>query len=571
MAKDSLIIDKDYAKALDELGFCMIPLLNAEQIKSIGSVYEQFVLEKNVSGVAASHSRTSPEESLLIRNKIKDILMPSLTRTFENFDFFISGFMVKGANTSRELPLHQDWNIVDEDQYTSYQIWIPLELSYPANGGMIVLPGSHHFFQNLRSGTYDMPMINTDETVKPYVADMIIPPGDVLVYHNSLFHASYPNLSGQNRVSAIVSIYQKNAPLQYFQKNTKENKTDVYTIDPAIFLSSLGSLEKGGAPVNPISKAEQAINLIDNSKLTSIDLVQKFKAYFGTDEKGFEPIQLHLLRDGDLEKKMYRDGFVVIDLLNDKEVAALKAEYIKLFSSSHTSIGRFTPMEHTTPATKRYIHDFIIGTARPALDKYFNDYLTPIASFFTKYAKSEGNLTWHNDTSLLLNTHLEPHYGIWCPLIDVNEKNGALCAIEKSHKFSHVMFVNGLKWPYISLIPEFVRRKKIFNLKAGQAVLFDLRLIHDALPNQTDEDRICFCIRLTHTKSDYYSFVCENEEKALVSIYKEDSDYYLKDEWTNNNELINRATKVGEMPNVYDGIDYKLIETNLSLLPSISG
>ncbi len=564
MSKDPLIIDSDYERPLTELGFCMIPLLSNGQILEIGSVYDQFAIENNISGLTASHSITTPEDSLRISNSIRDIIMPSLTTTFRNFEFFISGFMVKEGNTEKELPLHQDWNIIDESRYTSYQIWIPLELSYPSNGGMYVLPGSHHFYQNIRSGTYGMPMVETDEALRPLIADMIIPSGDVLVYHNSLFHASYPNKSKNNRVSAIVGIYQKDATLEYYEKNTEQNRTDIYAINPSIFLTSLSSLEKGGEPLQPLSKKESELNPIDNSAITAADLREKFNEHFGNDGREFEPIQLHLLKEGELEKKMFRDGYIILDFLDDKTVADLKAEYIKLFTASQTSIGRFTPMEHTTPETKRYIHNFIIDKARPFLEQYFNDYMTPIASFFTKYANSEGDLTWHNDTSLLLNTHLEPHYGIWCPLRDVDEKNGALCVIEGSHKFSHVMFVNGIEWPYMKYMPQFVKKKKILQLKAGQMVLFDLRLIHDAVPNRSNEDRICFCVRLTNKKSKYFSFISEKGNSEAVSIYEESFDYYLRDEWTDDNKLRNKMSKVGEVQNAYSKINYSAIEARLA-------
>jgi ectoine hydroxylase-related dioxygenase (phytanoyl-CoA dioxygenase family) len=563
MDKEVLIKDKEYGKTLTELGFCMIPLLSIEQLQKLNALYQEFAVNNDISGLVASHSRTSPAESLRISETIRTIITPSLSASFQDYDFFISGFMVKGGHTASELPLHQDWNIVDEKRYTSYQIWIPLELSYPANGGMFVLPGSHRFLQNLRSGSYGMPMIQADKILRPLVVDMIIPPGNVLVYHNSLFHASYPNDSPDNRISVIVGIFQKNAPLEYYDKNVADGQTDVYAIDPAIFLTSLSCLEKGEKPILPKGKSEMALNDIDNSKIISSDLYKKYIEYFGREGRELEAIQLHILKDKELEKKMYRDGYVVVDFLDEETVASLKAEYIKLFNLSHTSIGRFTPMEHSTPEAKRHIHNLIIDKAKSKLDHYFANYKTPIASFFTKYANSEGNLTLHNDTSLLLNTHLEPHYGIWCPLIDVNEQNGALCVIERSHKFSHVMFLNGLEWPYISYLPEFNKKKKILHLKAGQMVLFDLRLIHDATSNKTDEDRICFAIRLTHEKSQYYSFIREKEDES-VSIYKEDFNYYLKDEWSDSNESRNKNSKIGEVNQAYSKIDYTAIETALS-------
>ena len=570
MTPQALIKDADYARSLETQGFCVAPLFTVEQIRSMKDLYHQFSIDNKVSGLIASHSKTTAEQSKSVCNQISEILMPALEKSFENFDIFIAGFMVKEANTPNELPLHQDWNILDENLYTSYQVWVPLDLSHPENGGMIVLPGSHHFFNNYRSGSYGIPVVNIDDSLKPLVVDMIIPPGSALIFHNSLFHASYPNHSDANRISAIVSVYQKNAQLRYYDKNVVEDRTDIYGITSDIFLESLNKLENKGIPDHPVYKTTTALCKVENDKITSAELVSGFKKYFGEDYKGFEPLQLHILRDETLEEKLRRDGYTVMDLLDDKTVAELKQEYVDQFSAPHTAIGRFTPMEHSTPAAKRGIHNFILDRIKPELDKIFKDYQTPIASYFTKYAHSTGDLSWHTDASLLLNTHLEPHYGIWCPLVDVCAKNGVFILIEGSHKFSHTVFLNGLEWPYLSHADQFEKKKKVLDLKAGQIVLFDLRLIHHATANETDEDRICFCVRFTHEKSKFYSFLIEEDDKSVVSVYEEGKDFYLADEWSGANQ-VGLRNKIGKMNNIYSVIDHTRIKAALGVADVIPG
>jgi ectoine hydroxylase-related dioxygenase (phytanoyl-CoA dioxygenase family) len=434
---------------------------------------------------------------------------------------------------------------------------------------MYVLPCSHRFFANYRSGSYGIPTAVTDSKLRPFITDMIIPPASALVFHNSLFHASYPNDSGQNRISAIVSIYQRNAPLIYCHKNIPDNCTDIYGINSEIFLTSLNTLENGGVPANPLYQEKEPLNIVDNKLITSGVLLEEFKSFFSGAEKDFEPRQLHILKDKDIEMKMQRDGYAVLDFLDSETVNALKSEYEKQFDSANTSIGRFTPMEHSSPASKRAIHQFILEKIRPELERYFENYQTPIASYFVKYARSAGDLSWHTDTSLMINTHLEPHFGIWCPLIDVNEKNGAFCLIERSHKFSHAIFLGGIPWPYEAYHTVFDKVKKVTELKAGQIVLFDLRLIHHATPNDTDQDRIVFCVRLTHKKSKYYSFLCENEKEQMVSVYEEKPDYYLRDDWSGLNQVADKSHKAGEIQHLYSHINYPAIEEALQSAANI--
>jgi ectoine hydroxylase-related dioxygenase (phytanoyl-CoA dioxygenase family) len=562
MTQNLSIKDSDYMTALDEMGFCAAPLFTLDQIDKIKALYRQFAIDNNVSGLIASHSKIGPEKNMQVSHSLREIVMPALEQWFSGFEFFMGGFMVKEANTPQELALHQDWNILDEELYASYQIWIPVDMSYPANGGMYVLPGSHRFFHNYRSGSYGIPAIDTDEELRPLITDLIIPPGSALVFHNSLFHASYPNASDQNRISAIISIYQKNAPLTYCQKNTKDHCTDVYDISPEIFLASLPKLENGGIPAHSPGKSTKPLNPINNKDITSAHLAEKTKIWLNGNEKQFEPRQMHILKDRGLEMKMQRDGYAVVDFIDEKLICNLKAIYLDNFSSRQTNTGRFTTMENMNPERRRYFHELILTKIKLPLQKYFQDYQVPIASFFTKYALSRGDLEWHNDSSLLLNAHLEPHYAIWCPLLDVDQHNGALCVVEKSHKFGNALILSDLPWPYADLVNIFEEKKKVLQIKAGQAVIFDIRLIHHATPNNSNEDRICFSLRLTHHKSAYYNLICESANKNQVSVFKETEDIYLRDDW-NTGKKPALKNKIGEINNPYGKLNLKKVKLGL--------
>lgn len=564
--KNLMINDSDYKQALDEIGFCILPLFSPAQIEQIKAVYQTYFTGNKVAGLIASHSKTGPELSLHVSASLKDIVMPSLEKQFSDFIFFLGGFMVKQANTSSEFPLHQDWNIVDETKFTSYQIWIPLELSSPDNGGIFVLPGSHRFFENNRSGSYGMPRIDTDETMRKLSVDMIIPPGSALVYHNSLFHASYPNHTNADRISAIINIYQKDAVLEYAHKNVTQNRTEKYSIDTTSFLTHLNTFEKGNVPTELTEFNADKIDTLDNAKVKSADMAVAYQKMFTED---FAPLQLHILKDVELEKKMNNDGFAVIDFVDEETVEELKAAYLKDFNDKQTNTGRFTTLEHATPDIRRHFHETIIQKCQKPLQMYFRNYNIPIASYFVKYSNSKGDLDWHQDSSLLLNAHLEPHYAVWCPLVAVDANNGALCVIKGSHRFNSTIILHDLPWPYAELSSLFERKKEILCLKPGQAVLFDIRLVHHATPNFTNEDRLCFTFRITHEKSKYYNMVCDTEEKNTVSVYQVAHDYYLTDKWNTGVKPL-LGNKAGELRNVHAKINLKNVRNMVTEDSSIA-
>lgn len=564
--KEQMIRDTDYANALSELGFCVAPLFSQAQIDKLQALYAEFEASNNVTGLVASHSKGSTALSLYVSNSIKEILSPSLEHWFKDFNFFLGGFMVKSAHTEEEFPLHQDWDILDETKYTSYQIWIPLELSSPYNGGIIALPGSHRFFNNHRSGSYGMPRVKIDDVIRPHIVDMVIAPGSALVYHNSLFHASYANPTNKTRVSAIINIYQKDAVLEYAHKNTAENCTEKYAITSESFLTHLNVFEQGKIPDHMMKSGDAAIDTYSNASTTSEALVQQLNLLFPeTLSQSLEPAQLHVLKDKDIQTKLNKEGYVILDFIDNTTIEILKEKYNELCQEHKTDIGRFSTLEHVSPEIKRSLHHFILEQTQAQLDQYFKDYQSPISCYFTKYANSTGNLTWHNDTPIILNTHLEPYLGIWCPLLDVSEQNGGFCLIPHSHKFSHSPFVAGIQWPFAIYNDLFTSIGVVPTISAGQMILFDLRLIHNATPNMSDQDRVVVCIRLTHNKSVYHSFKSKDSEKQSIEVFEEKPNHFLSDEWSGEEQVSKLARKVGEMEHIYTNLKVESIAQQLAV------
>ena len=229
-------------------------------------------------------------------------------------------------------------------------------------------------------------------------------------------------------------------------------------------------------------------------------------------------------------------------------------DYLKVYgSSSQSASGRFTTLENVSGNDKRDSHRYMMEIVKPFIDQHFKDYIVPASIYFIKKAHSAGDLSLHTDSSLLLNAHLEPHYALWCPLIDVDAQNGSLLVVEKSHKFSNFIFTNSLAWPFMGLEPLFEKIGATFKLKAGQAVIFDIRATHNATPNNSDQDRICFSLRLTHKKSDYYSFYVEDSAVDALGIYTESHDVYLRDDWDGGRNKPTSA-KIGVMQHPHEGI-----------------
>lgn len=527
-----------FLESLDELGFATFNVFDDAEIEALRMLYEKHFAQKEITALYASHNSNPVEKSLIINNAIRKIVGGKLQQVFPDYDYFIGHFMVKGAYTEKEFALHQDWNIVDESKYKSYQIWIPLQITYPANGGLFVLPGSHKFFENYRSGSYGIPVVGFEEKLESVVTNILTPPGNVIVYQNGLFHASHPNKTAKDRIAVIVSFVQKNAPTYYFHFNEAASVTDLYSITGETLIQHLPQLEKGIVHESFAYAGTTNRSPIQNNSIISDDLVSTYQKKF-EDKNAAQLKQLHITVSKELEEQLNEKGYAIIDLLNEQEVEVFKNEYSMHFGHIDRTPGRFTTLQDAGNELKKQMHQFIVKNVDVPLRKHFKDFAIPVSQFYIKKAFTSGDIDIHADSTLLLNHQLEPHYAIWVPLIDVDGNNGTLSVIPYSHKIQRAVFSATLGG-YHNQHSEWLRQFEMpIQLKAGQAIIFDNNLLHNSTDNKSCYDRLVFTFRITHYASQYYSFFSENPSKInTVEVSEETHNYYMDDSWDGNSRKI---------------------------------
>jgi ectoine hydroxylase-related dioxygenase (phytanoyl-CoA dioxygenase family) len=526
-----------FLESLDELGFATFKVFDDVELQALKTLYGKHFAQKEITELYASHNSNPVEKSLSINESIRQIVSNKLQEVFPDYNYFIGHFMVKGAHTAKEFALHQDWNIVDEMKFKSWQIWIPLQLTYPANGGIFIVPGSHRFFNNYRSGSYGIPVVNFEEKLQPLVTDVIVPTGNVLVYQNGLFHASHPNVTDTDRIAVIVNFVQKNAPTYYFQHN-ETNTTDLYSITGETLIRHLPQLEKGIVHESFTKVETIQVSPVKNSSINADDLAAAYRKKFG-ERNAAQLKQLHITTSKELEEQLNETGYAVIDLLNEQEVEAFKTEYKLHFGHIDRTPGRFTTLQDAGNDLKKRMHRFIVKNVDAPLRKYFTDFIIPVSQFYTKKAFTSGDIDIHADSTLLLNHQLEPHYAIWVALVDVDENNGTLSVIPNSHKIQRAIFSASLGG-YHNEHTEWLRQFEMpIKLKAGQAIIFDNNLLHNSTANKSCFDRLVFTFRITHYASQYYSYLCLNPaQNSSVDVSEEAHSYYMDDNWDGNSREI---------------------------------
>src|SRR6185503_2345176 len=134
---------------------------------------------------------------------------------------------------ARGQALHQDQFYLNVEPGTCMAAWMTLDRSDEENGCMRVVAGSHKL-PVLCTTTADTTQSFTDVTVPipdgTPVVPVVMEPGDVMFFHGSLIHGSYPNRSKTRFRRALIGHYiagEAEKVAQYYHPVLRMDGTEV--------------------------------------------------------------------------------------------------------------------------------------------------------------------------------------------------------------------------------------------------------------------------------------------------------------------------------------------------------
>jgi len=236
---NSLFLNSKHQESFDRDGYFVTDTsLNANEIDKIKSEISQFTRPVN-SDLFFSLLENNYEDN----KRISEILFPyfsSLAQKYcKEYRINTPSFLIKPANTTQELFLHQDWNYVDETEWQSATIWLPLVDTDKYNGGLFVMPGSHLFFNNFRSNSLPTSRLPITNSLLPHIKKLNVEAGQVVLFHPALFHGSFPNVSESNRIVITAILLPANAPFLHYTQAEEVGMINQYVIEEDSFIECL--------------------------------------------------------------------------------------------------------------------------------------------------------------------------------------------------------------------------------------------------------------------------------------------------------------------------------------------
>lgn len=266
MKTTNLFAQQEFNVDIVEKGYAIVPFLNEAEVKSLTSFFHQHHPTLPDGMYASSHAGDFSFRQLM-NDEIKRVCARAIDVTFSEVTPLGATFMVKSKGENGSLHPHQDWSIVDEEKFNSYNIWLPLVDVNEQNGTLLVLPNSHNWITNTRGLNISSSYEAVTAEVWNYLVPINLKAGEAFVYDHRLMHASGVNHTTAPRLVIVYGIIPAKATMRYYFGNN--DKIEEYACSPDFYFNE--TITQGPASL-PLLKALPN----QNPKVTLAQLQQKY-------------------------------------------------------------------------------------------------------------------------------------------------------------------------------------------------------------------------------------------------------------------------------------------------------
>jgi len=236
-----------------------------------------------------------------------------------------------------------------------------------------------------------------------------------------------------------------------------------------------------------------------------------------------------IFKDPAHQEAFDKNGWLVLPLLEESEVAHLKAFYEALPATDLPEYGFHVSMDKASLDYKEKVMAELKAVIGPRLEQFFTNYQVFTAAYVVKEHNPKGVVPPHQDWSFVDEKQFAS-MTVWTALVDTHMDNGCMGVINGSHKYwdylraspspqcktpiSDHMFT---LFPYLQLKP----------MKAGEALIFDNRTIHASPPNTTQIPRLAAGIGVTQAGAElYHHYLLPGKDQQEVERYKVTMDWF---------------------------------------------
>lgn len=240
--KRNLFISKAIDDSYHSKGYIHIPnFLTEEETNQLISLYKKKEKSFFDKGFHRTLDMTNIKKKIEICSAINNIVFPASKKYLNKYKFLLTSFMTK-EKKANEFEIHQNWTFVEEDNFTSLVIWIPLQDVSEHNGTLYFVDGSDKWDKGIRGNQIPWQYESQKKLLLEKMTAIPMKKGDAVIFDDATIHYTSSNHSTSPRISiAQVMIPEESNPV-FYMLNQKNNTIDKYAIDDYFYITFMNKL-----------------------------------------------------------------------------------------------------------------------------------------------------------------------------------------------------------------------------------------------------------------------------------------------------------------------------------------
>ena len=272
-----ILNDPHLDEHLEQEGYVVVPFLDNEEINTLVTLYQQKNTATKEGLYATAHSADYDYKKQL-NDEILRQFTPAINRIFHECTPLGGSYIVKYGGDKGVLFPHQDWNIVDEDRYRSFNIWVPLVDTTENNGAITVLPHSHKLVKSFRGVNIPDPFYQVNSYTWKYDKTLNMKAGEALIYDHRLLHASSINKTDEPRLAVVFGIIPSKAEMRlYYMENGVVSE---YASNVAFFFKN--NILNGPVGLQKLREIDYKVEPLDEATFDELYLGKKRDSVIAT-------------------------------------------------------------------------------------------------------------------------------------------------------------------------------------------------------------------------------------------------------------------------------------------------
>lgn len=259
---NQIIKDKVLDEQLLAQGYIIVPFLSSTEVDALKSNYYA-KHPTSLNGMYATAHLPDIDLRMQMNNTIKDVFSRAINETLINANALGGSYIAKGKSTTGTLTPHQDWNIVDEEKFRSFNIWVPLVNLNENNGAICVMPKSHLWQPTYRSANIPSVYRDVEPELWKQMLRLHMKAGEALIYDHRLIHASGENKTDEIRLATVMGVIPNEATMFYYHQKD-DTHIEVYESNKEFFL--YGNIFEGPKGLKMLGEVKHSLPYVNAEK-----------------------------------------------------------------------------------------------------------------------------------------------------------------------------------------------------------------------------------------------------------------------------------------------------------------